>query len=347
MPDAARLSDFHLCPKVEPGPVPHVGGPIFTGSANVIIGFLPAARVDDSIVCFPIGPTDRIKSGSTTVLINHRAAARKTDPGVHISGNVIVRGCPTVIIGDSPQSFTLRAAARRGTPFCEECERKRREQDGQDHSGARSTPAPPGPDTATLDDDQPPPGAMAGRDLLSSIDLNRQDLARQADQNDGLDGERRAARVSVAYQFYAAHTGGRIKPSRISSHIRAIDCKQPIEVISVSRLTMYQHGVPGADDGQYFALDPAVTPDQLGTSSTVYGIKDGKPTPPPVLRDRRVTEFGEASAYGLKSVAAPIPDTWSMPSSATHSGQTVDCGGGGTQVMIPAIFHASAHTTIL
>ena len=42
MPDAARISDLHTCPKVEPGPVPHVGGPIFTGSANVIIGYLPA-----------------------------------------------------------------------------------------------------------------------------------------------------------------------------------------------------------------------------------------------------------------------------------------------------------------
>ncbi|HEY8376990.1 MAG TPA: PAAR domain-containing protein, partial [Nannocystis sp.] len=156
MPDAARISDFHACPKSEPGPVPHVGGPVYTGSADVIIGFLPAARQGDSLVCFPIGPADKIQRGSTTVLINHRPAARRSDPGAHITGDLIVNGCPTVVIGDSPQSFTFRAAARRGTPFCEECERKRREMDARHDSGE---PESLDPDTATLDDDEPPPGA--------------------------------------------------------------------------------------------------------------------------------------------------------------------------------------------
>ncbi|MFY0534306.1 PAAR domain-containing protein [Nannocystis pusilla] len=117
MPDAARISDFHVCPKVEPGPVPHVGGPIFSGSANVIVGFLPAARKGDSVVCFPVGPSDRIKQGSATVLINHRQAARRTDPAVHVGGDRIVGGCPSVVIGDSTQSFVFRAAAKIGTPF--------------------------------------------------------------------------------------------------------------------------------------------------------------------------------------------------------------------------------------
>lgn len=341
MPDAARISDSHVCPKVEPGPVPHVGGPIFSGSANVIIGFLPAARVDDSVVCFPLGPSDRIKSGSTTVLINHRAAARKTDPCVHIGGNMIVGGCPTVIIGDSPQSLTFRTAARRGTPFCEECERKRQEQAAEDHLGGVAAQAQPGPDTATLDDDEPPPGAMIGRDLLSSMDLNLHQLARQPDLGDGLDRERRAARVAVAFQFYAAHAGARIKPSRISSHIRAIDVSKPVEVIDISGKTLYQRGVPGAGDGHYFTLAPDVLPEQVGTSSIAYAIKDGDALPPPVPRDRRMTEFGNAPAYGLQSTAAAIPDTWSMP------GQIIGCEGGGTQVMIPGPFHISGRTTPL
>lgn len=349
MPDAARISDFHVCPKVEPGPVPHVGGPVFSGSANVIIGFLPAARVEDSVVCFPTGPTDRIKSGSTTVLINHRAAARKTDPCVHIGGNMIVGGCPTVVIGDSPQSLTFRKAARRGTPFCEECERKRQESAQHDHepSDGMARQTVPDPDTATLDDDEPPPGAMAGRDLLAGMDVNRQQLARQADLADGLDGERRAARVAVAFQFYAAHSGARIKPSRIASHIRAIDVSRPVEVIGIAGKTLYQRGVPGAGDGQYFTLTPDVAPEQVGASSTVYAIKDGDAFPPPVPRDRRMVEFGEAPAYGLQSTAAAISDTWSMPASATDSGQIVGCTGGGTQVMIPATFHISARTTLL
>ena len=74
MPDAARLSDHHLCPKVEPGPVPHVGGPIFTGSMNVIIGHLPAARARDRGVCVPLGPLDQIRKGSATVLIRVKVA---------------------------------------------------------------------------------------------------------------------------------------------------------------------------------------------------------------------------------------------------------------------------------
>ena len=335
MPDAARISDFHVCPKTEPGPVPHVGGPIFSGSANVIIGFLPAARKDDSVVCFPIGPADKIKQGSTTVLINHRPAARKSDPGVHISGDLITGGCPTVIIGDNPQSFTLRAAARRGTPFCEECERKRRELDDHDDS---AEPGPPDPDTATLDDDAPPPGAELGRDLLSSSVLNVEGLARQPNMNDGLDGERVSARIALAYQFYAAHAGDTLKPSKITSHLRAIDLSQPVEVVSVAGKTLFQRGFPGGSNGQYFALDPHVTPEELGTSSLVRTADGGDPVP----RDRRVVEFGEAPAFGLKSTAAAVDDTWSIAATATDPGEIVSCVGGGTQLAVPRAFHVSS-----
>jgi len=54
MPAAARITDMHICPKVEPGPKPHVGGPVVSGDNSVIIGRRPAARVGDSLVC--IGP---------------------------------------------------------------------------------------------------------------------------------------------------------------------------------------------------------------------------------------------------------------------------------------------------
>ncbi len=36
---------MHTCPMVDPGPKPHVGGPILTGSPTVIIGGMPAARL--------------------------------------------------------------------------------------------------------------------------------------------------------------------------------------------------------------------------------------------------------------------------------------------------------------
>jgi uncharacterized Zn-binding protein involved in type VI secretion len=47
--------------------VPHVGGPVTLGSATVLIGSMPAARVGDMAVC--VGPPDTIVSGCTTVLI--------------------------------------------------------------------------------------------------------------------------------------------------------------------------------------------------------------------------------------------------------------------------------------
>jgi uncharacterized Zn-binding protein involved in type VI secretion len=95
MPPAARLTDMHVCPMVEAGVVPHVGGPIAApGCPTVLIGGLPAARVSDTAVC--VGPPDTIVAGSPTVLIGGLPAARVGDATAH--GGVIVAGCPTVLI---------------------------------------------------------------------------------------------------------------------------------------------------------------------------------------------------------------------------------------------------------
>lgn len=123
MPPAARISDMHTCPKVEPGPVPHVGGPVAVGEPTVLIGFMPAARVGDMAVC--VGPPDSIKDGEPTVLIGNKEAARLGDPMNH--GGVIVAGCPTVLIGSSAQAETLKT----DKPFCEECERKKKEREAR------------------------------------------------------------------------------------------------------------------------------------------------------------------------------------------------------------------------
>lgn len=97
MPPAARIGDMHTCPLVNPGPVPHVGGPVSMGAPTVTIGYMPAARVADMLVC--TGPPDSIAMGEPTVLICYMPAARIGDPTVH--GGVIVAGCPTVMIGSS------------------------------------------------------------------------------------------------------------------------------------------------------------------------------------------------------------------------------------------------------
>jgi len=96
MPSAARITDLHTCPLINPGGVPHVGGPVVgPGVATVLIGGIPAAVVGDMLVC--TGPPDNIVMGSSSVFIGGKPAARQGDLTAH--GGVIVAGNPTVLIG--------------------------------------------------------------------------------------------------------------------------------------------------------------------------------------------------------------------------------------------------------
>lgn len=94
MPPAARITDMHVCPMVT-GLVPHVGGPINTGGSTVFIVGMPSATLGSQCIC--VGPPDVIVKGSATVLIGGKPAARMGDTTAH--GGAIVGGCPTVMIG--------------------------------------------------------------------------------------------------------------------------------------------------------------------------------------------------------------------------------------------------------
>jgi uncharacterized Zn-binding protein involved in type VI secretion len=81
---------------VTPPGIPHVGGPITgPGAPTVLICNLPAAGIGDMAVC--VGPPDSIIKGSATVLVGGKPAARMGDNTAH--GGVIVLGAPTVLIG--------------------------------------------------------------------------------------------------------------------------------------------------------------------------------------------------------------------------------------------------------
>jgi len=96
MPAAARISDNHVCPMLNPNGSPHTGGPILpSGVLTVLIGGQPAATVGNMCTC--AGPPDSIAMGSATVLIGGQPAARMGDSTAH--GGSIVAGLPTVIIG--------------------------------------------------------------------------------------------------------------------------------------------------------------------------------------------------------------------------------------------------------
>lgn len=98
MPPAARITDMHVCPMVTPGlpPIPHVGGPISGPCVpTVLIGGLLAAVVGDMCIC--VGPPDTIVKGSATVMIGGKPAARMGDTTAH--GGSVVLGLPTVMVG--------------------------------------------------------------------------------------------------------------------------------------------------------------------------------------------------------------------------------------------------------
>ena len=99
MPPAARLTDWHHCPAVAPGPspLPHAGGPLTgPGVPSVLIGSLPAAVRGDGAACS--GAPDAVVQGSASVLIGGQPAARMGDATAH--GGHIAQGCPSVLIGD-------------------------------------------------------------------------------------------------------------------------------------------------------------------------------------------------------------------------------------------------------
>lgn len=144
---AARVGDMHVCPMQTPAvvPIPHVGGPLLPpGVPTVLIGGMPAAVMGNMATC--VGPPDSVVLGSTGVMIGGRPAARMGDMCAH--GGTIAIGFPTVLIGETmpgappvvvvvpkvkpikevtAQVGVMQAAAKRGTPFCEICEKAKQE----------------------------------------------------------------------------------------------------------------------------------------------------------------------------------------------------------------------------
>lgn len=90
---AARVGDMTTCPAVT-AVVPHVGGPISTGSPRVFICGLPAASVGSLIT--EVGPPGVVSSGSRSVFVEGRPVAFAGSTTAH--GGSVVMGCPTVLV---------------------------------------------------------------------------------------------------------------------------------------------------------------------------------------------------------------------------------------------------------
>lgn len=106
MPDAARVGDKHTC--TNPNPAAHVGGPVAAPcSPNVETNSLAQGRATDLLDCTPVNLKNFIVTGSSTVEINGKLAARKTDKTMHPPPGEIVEGSPNVEIGGGAAGVTL------------------------------------------------------------------------------------------------------------------------------------------------------------------------------------------------------------------------------------------------
>lgn len=93
----AILGMMHVCPVVEPGPKPHVGGPITNaGQAHVTFNGIPWAVVGGSATCTGLPGPDTHVQGSVVVTINGKGVMRVGDGTGH--GGKIVAGVPTITI---------------------------------------------------------------------------------------------------------------------------------------------------------------------------------------------------------------------------------------------------------
>ncbi|WP_082760349.1 PAAR domain-containing protein [Agrobacterium bohemicum] len=85
---------MHVCPMVDPGPKPHIGGPVVSTQQNfVTVEGVPIATVGDSLVCTGVPTTsDRITGGSSVASIEGKKIARLGDSCAH--GGRLVQGIP-------------------------------------------------------------------------------------------------------------------------------------------------------------------------------------------------------------------------------------------------------------
>lgn len=118
MPAAARLGDFHECPSLDPGPIPHVGGAILPPcSPDTFVNSLGQARVTDRLQCLTPAP-NFIVTGSGSVSVNGLPAARKGDKTMHPPPGEILTGSADVEIGGPTVGATLGAPAA-GNAACQ------------------------------------------------------------------------------------------------------------------------------------------------------------------------------------------------------------------------------------
>jgi uncharacterized Zn-binding protein involved in type VI secretion len=87
------LGHAHVCPMVDPGPKPHVGGPVFSpGQSFVRYNGIPVAVEGGQCLCTGMPGQDGLAKGSSIVRINGKGLMRIGDATSH--GGKLVAGVP-------------------------------------------------------------------------------------------------------------------------------------------------------------------------------------------------------------------------------------------------------------
>jgi len=89
------LGHAHVCPKIDPGPKPHIGGPVTdAGQSLVRFNGIPVAVEGGTCLCTGLPGPDGLSRGSSLVRINGKAVMRIGDSTAH--GGKMVVGVPTL-----------------------------------------------------------------------------------------------------------------------------------------------------------------------------------------------------------------------------------------------------------
>ncbi|MFC5527754.1 DUF6861 domain-containing protein [Rhodanobacter ginsengisoli] len=128
-----------------------------------------------------------------------------------------------------------------------------------------------------------------------------------------------AQKRQLARDFYLKQGYG---PKRVDSHLAGIDFDKPVEVVTLPKGTLLeQWQAPRAAQGNYYS-PPGTPAEQLGISPVGLDPATGQ------IADKVATTYVTNSEVEvLKSTAAAVNDTWSVP------GQVIATEGKGTQML--------------
>ncbi len=317
----------------------HATGDIVTGSPNVFVNALPAARtLADFADCDEHNGPQKIATGSTNVSINAMPAARLGD--VTVCDARITSASPNVFIGGGTASYAAISpeVPKLATDIASSMVIAGSAVAlGAGGFAAFASAGWAGVGVFGLQS----AGGMAGSVGLGFVGktvggaLGGERGAAWGEVGLGLvggglggmtgdavagsTGLKFSANQNVAQNFYAEQGWPQ---ARIDSHMNGIDFNQPVRVVTIpkdTQLTQWQ--VPGGNQGDYYAPSNE-TPDSLGIAPV--GTDSSGNVVPKVSTDYVSTQPTRA----LSSNAAAVNDTWSTTS-------PIQTTGGGRQFFAP------------